>query len=77
MAEELNILVFNGDRDQTCEVYSMIEAENETEEGKSYYQEIQSLLESYPHVYQGVGHLKDHLVKFYIDETVKPCRRIP
>ena len=49
-AEELNILVFHGNKDQICEVYSMIEAENETEEGKSYYNEIQHILESYPHM---------------------------
>ena len=64
--------MYHGDRDQFCEVFSMIEGEKETEEGKSHYKDIMSLLESYPHLYQGVGHLKDHLVKLYIDETVKP-----
>jgi hypothetical protein len=73
MAEELQILVFQGDGPHGIhEVFSMIEADASTVEGKEFYNEIQDIVSKYTHCYKGIGHLKNHLVKFYIDDTVKP-----
>ena len=73
MAEELNILVFQGNGPYSVhKVYSMIETKTDSEEGKEFYNEIQNVLASYPHCFNGIGHLKDHLVKFYIDDSIKP-----
>ena len=50
----------------------MIETEKETAEGKVHFNDIQNIISSYPHIYQGIGHLRDHQVKFYVDDSIKP-----
>ena len=73
MAEELNILIFQGDGPYSANtVYSMIEAERESAEGKQFFNDIQYIVSSYPQCFKGIGHLKNHLVKFYVDDSVKP-----
>ena len=72
MAEELNIIVFNGDRQNVTDVYSMVADEIDTAEGKKFYNDIQEILTPYPHCFTGIGCLKDHQVKFYINDQIKP-----
>ena len=73
MAEELRILVFQGDGPYSANtIYSMIETPTDSDEGKKFYNDIQNIVSSYPQCFKGIGHLKNHLVKFYVDDTVKP-----
>ena len=72
-SEELNILVFHGDEpDSGRTVFSMIKTETESEEGKKFFTDIQNTVSSYPECYKGIGHLKNHSVKFYVNDAVKP-----
>ena len=73
MAEELRILVFQGDGPYSANtIYSMIETPTDSDEGKKFFNDIQNIVSSYPQCFKGIGHLKNHLVKFYVDDTVKP-----
>ena len=73
-AAHLGILVFQGDaHNHVSDIYAMIDNEEaDTVEGKEFYTDIQNILTPYPHCFAGIGHLKDHLVKFYVDDTIKP-----
>ena len=72
-AEQLDILIFQGiKQERISEVYSMISTEIDTEEGENFYEDIQNIVSPYAHCYVGIGCLRDHLVKFYIDDTIKP-----
>ena len=73
-AAQLGILVFQGDAFGCVNnIRAMVgEAEDNTAEGKEFYNDIQSILSPYPHCFTGIGCLKDHQVKFYVDDSIKP-----
>ena len=60
VCEQLGIIAFN--RNHSEQIHRL----NSDEEGK------QQLIDSFPTLFKGVGLLRDHTVKFHIDETVKP-----
>ena len=74
VAAQLGILIFQGDAHNPVKaLYKMVDdTEAHTNEGKKFYEDIQTILTPYPHCFSGIGCLKNHQVKFYVDDSVKP-----
>ena len=70
-AERLGIIKFNSDplqKEQSIERIMVDKTSNE---------ETDHWLKKYPKVFEGIGTLKDHEVKLYLDQTIKPVAQPP
>ena len=70
-AERFGIIKFNSDPLQKEQSIERIMVD------KTSSEETNQWLRKYPKVFEGIGTLKDHEVKLYLDETIKPVAQPP